>query len=198
MSPRSVAKADAIVVLGCKSSARLRRRVGHGVRLYQEGVAPVLLAVGRRQWAGARSRNHAPHCADRRRSAGGAADRAELARYGRQRARNGAPVARARAADGGAGQRPRAPATRSTAVSPRRGRGRRPIRGARAVAAGGRSWRRSAKWRRCRAASFAPFSPGEKAGGDDLAVGRKSEADRRLRSSAISFDRDCGERKARQ
>jgi uncharacterized SAM-binding protein YcdF (DUF218 family) len=46
MSPRSVAKADAIVVLGCKSSARLRRRVECGVRLYREGVAPVLLLSG--------------------------------------------------------------------------------------------------------------------------------------------------------
>jgi uncharacterized SAM-binding protein YcdF (DUF218 family) len=46
MSPRSVAKADAIVVLGCKSSARLRRRVECGVRLYWEGVAPVLLLSG--------------------------------------------------------------------------------------------------------------------------------------------------------
>src|SRR5271169_6400 len=46
MSPRSVAKADAIVVLGCKPAARLRRRVERGVRLYQEGVAPVLLLSG--------------------------------------------------------------------------------------------------------------------------------------------------------
>jgi uncharacterized SAM-binding protein YcdF (DUF218 family) len=46
MSPRSVAKADAIVVLGCKSAARLRRRVEHGVRLYREGVAAVLLLSG--------------------------------------------------------------------------------------------------------------------------------------------------------
>ena len=46
MSPRSVAKADAIVVLGCKSAARLRRRVECGVRLYREGVAPVLLLSG--------------------------------------------------------------------------------------------------------------------------------------------------------
>jgi uncharacterized SAM-binding protein YcdF (DUF218 family) len=46
MSPRSVAKADAIVVLGCKSSARLRRRVECGVRLYREGVASVLLLSG--------------------------------------------------------------------------------------------------------------------------------------------------------
>jgi uncharacterized SAM-binding protein YcdF (DUF218 family) len=46
MSPRSLPKADAIVVLGCKSSARLRRRVECGVRLYREGVAPVLLLSG--------------------------------------------------------------------------------------------------------------------------------------------------------
>jgi uncharacterized SAM-binding protein YcdF (DUF218 family) len=39
-------KADAIVVLGCKSSARLRRRVECGVRLYREGVARVLLLSG--------------------------------------------------------------------------------------------------------------------------------------------------------
>ena len=46
MSPPSLAKADAIVVLGCKSPARLRRRVECGVRLYREGVAPVLLLSG--------------------------------------------------------------------------------------------------------------------------------------------------------
>ena len=46
MSPRSVAKADAIVVLGCKSSLRLRRRVECGVRLYRDGVAPVLMLSG--------------------------------------------------------------------------------------------------------------------------------------------------------
>jgi uncharacterized SAM-binding protein YcdF (DUF218 family) len=39
-------KADAIVVLGCKSSARRRRRVECGVRLCREGVAPVLLLSG--------------------------------------------------------------------------------------------------------------------------------------------------------
>jgi uncharacterized SAM-binding protein YcdF (DUF218 family) len=39
-------EADAIVVLGCKSAARLRRRVECGVRLYREGVAPVLLLSG--------------------------------------------------------------------------------------------------------------------------------------------------------
>jgi uncharacterized SAM-binding protein YcdF (DUF218 family) len=46
MSPRSPPKADAIVVLGCKSAARLRRRVECGVRLYREGVAPVLVLSG--------------------------------------------------------------------------------------------------------------------------------------------------------
>lgn len=39
-------RADAIVVLGCAGPARLRRRVEHGVRLYQEGVAPALLLSG--------------------------------------------------------------------------------------------------------------------------------------------------------
>ena len=39
-------KADAIVVLGCAGSARLQRRVEYGVRLYREGVAPVLLLSG--------------------------------------------------------------------------------------------------------------------------------------------------------
>jgi uncharacterized SAM-binding protein YcdF (DUF218 family) len=45
LSWRSLPKADAIVVLGCKS-ARLRRRVECGVRLYREGAAPVLLLSG--------------------------------------------------------------------------------------------------------------------------------------------------------
>ena len=39
-------KADAIVVLGCGPSARLRRRVERGVRLYRERVAPVLVLSG--------------------------------------------------------------------------------------------------------------------------------------------------------
>lgn len=39
-------RADAIVVLGCPLSGRLARRVGHGVRLYREGAAPVLLLSG--------------------------------------------------------------------------------------------------------------------------------------------------------
>ncbi|HXO90766.1 MAG TPA: YdcF family protein [Stellaceae bacterium] len=38
--------ADAIVVLGCRSSAGLRRRVDVGVRLFQAGAAPVLLLSG--------------------------------------------------------------------------------------------------------------------------------------------------------
>jgi uncharacterized SAM-binding protein YcdF (DUF218 family) len=46
MSPRSLPKTDAIVVLGCKPAARLRRRVECGVRLYRKGVAPVLLLSG--------------------------------------------------------------------------------------------------------------------------------------------------------
>jgi uncharacterized SAM-binding protein YcdF (DUF218 family) len=39
-------KADAIVVLGCTPSARLRWRVERGVRLYQKSVAPLLLLSG--------------------------------------------------------------------------------------------------------------------------------------------------------
>jgi uncharacterized SAM-binding protein YcdF (DUF218 family) len=39
-------QADAIVVLGCPPSARLSRRVERGVRLYQQGAAPVLLLSG--------------------------------------------------------------------------------------------------------------------------------------------------------
>jgi uncharacterized SAM-binding protein YcdF (DUF218 family) len=46
LSPRAPPKADAIVVLGCRSSARLRRRIERGVRLYREGGAPVLLLSG--------------------------------------------------------------------------------------------------------------------------------------------------------
>lgn len=38
--------ADAIVVLGCAPSAALERRIERGVRLYREGVAPVLLTAG--------------------------------------------------------------------------------------------------------------------------------------------------------
>jgi uncharacterized SAM-binding protein YcdF (DUF218 family) len=39
-------KADAIVVLGCPSSAPLEQRVERGVQLYREGVAPVMLLSG--------------------------------------------------------------------------------------------------------------------------------------------------------
>jgi uncharacterized SAM-binding protein YcdF (DUF218 family) len=42
----SASQADAIVVLGCPSAARLRRRVERGVRLWREGRAPVLLLSG--------------------------------------------------------------------------------------------------------------------------------------------------------
>jgi uncharacterized SAM-binding protein YcdF (DUF218 family) len=38
--------ADAIVVLGCPSLARLTRRLDLGVRLFQTGAAPVLLLSG--------------------------------------------------------------------------------------------------------------------------------------------------------
>ena len=43
---RSLPKADAIVVLGCERSARLRRRVECGVRLYRQGAAPMLVLSG--------------------------------------------------------------------------------------------------------------------------------------------------------
>jgi len=46
MSSRSPPEADAIVVLGCVWSARLRRRVERGVQLYREGVAPLLVLSG--------------------------------------------------------------------------------------------------------------------------------------------------------
>jgi uncharacterized SAM-binding protein YcdF (DUF218 family) len=46
LSSRSLPKADAIVVLGCPGSARRRRRIDHGVRLYHQGVAPLLLLSG--------------------------------------------------------------------------------------------------------------------------------------------------------
>jgi uncharacterized SAM-binding protein YcdF (DUF218 family) len=39
-------RADAIVVLGCRPSARLDRRIERGARLYRAGVAPVLLLAG--------------------------------------------------------------------------------------------------------------------------------------------------------
>lgn len=38
--------ADAIVVLGCRSLARLTRRVDVGVRLFRGGAAPLLLVAG--------------------------------------------------------------------------------------------------------------------------------------------------------
>jgi uncharacterized SAM-binding protein YcdF (DUF218 family) len=40
------AKADAIVVLGCRSPSRLRRRLELATELFREGVAPVLLLSG--------------------------------------------------------------------------------------------------------------------------------------------------------
>jgi uncharacterized SAM-binding protein YcdF (DUF218 family) len=46
MPLRLLPKADAIVVVGCVPSARLKRRVEHGVRLYREGVVPLLLLSG--------------------------------------------------------------------------------------------------------------------------------------------------------
>ncbi len=41
-----MSKADAIVVLGCGPSAGLRRRLDHGVRLFEAGAAPLLLLSG--------------------------------------------------------------------------------------------------------------------------------------------------------
>ena len=43
--PRT-AKADAIVVLGCRSPSRLRRRLELATELFREGAAPVLLLSG--------------------------------------------------------------------------------------------------------------------------------------------------------
>jgi uncharacterized SAM-binding protein YcdF (DUF218 family) len=40
------AKADAIVVLGCKSRSRLRRRLDHAVELFRQGFAPALVLSG--------------------------------------------------------------------------------------------------------------------------------------------------------
>lgn len=40
------AKADAIVVLGCKSPSRLSRRVSHAVELFRHGFAPALVLSG--------------------------------------------------------------------------------------------------------------------------------------------------------
>jgi uncharacterized SAM-binding protein YcdF (DUF218 family) len=39
-------EADAIVVLGCRGSAALTRRLDRGIRLFREGVAPLLLLSG--------------------------------------------------------------------------------------------------------------------------------------------------------
>jgi uncharacterized SAM-binding protein YcdF (DUF218 family) len=39
-------RADAIVVLGCPRSTRLRRRIERGISLYRQEVAPVLLLSG--------------------------------------------------------------------------------------------------------------------------------------------------------
>jgi uncharacterized SAM-binding protein YcdF (DUF218 family) len=44
--PQPLPKGDAIVVLGCAPPARRRHRTEHGIRLYQDGVAPVLLLSG--------------------------------------------------------------------------------------------------------------------------------------------------------
>jgi uncharacterized SAM-binding protein YcdF (DUF218 family) len=41
-----MAKADAIVVLGCKSPARLARRIERGAQLFRQGLAPILLLSG--------------------------------------------------------------------------------------------------------------------------------------------------------
>jgi DUF218 domain len=38
--------ADAIVVLGCRGSARLTRRLDHAIRLFRAGAAPLLLLSG--------------------------------------------------------------------------------------------------------------------------------------------------------
>ena len=39
-------KADAIVVLGCRGSTALKRRLGIGIRLFQAGAAPLLVLSG--------------------------------------------------------------------------------------------------------------------------------------------------------
>jgi uncharacterized SAM-binding protein YcdF (DUF218 family) len=46
VKPDSPIRAEAIVVLGCRSSARLRRRVERGARTYRDGAAPLLLLSG--------------------------------------------------------------------------------------------------------------------------------------------------------
>jgi uncharacterized SAM-binding protein YcdF (DUF218 family) len=43
---RWLGSADAIVVLGCGSAARLARRVERGVELFRQGAAPLLLLSG--------------------------------------------------------------------------------------------------------------------------------------------------------
>jgi uncharacterized SAM-binding protein YcdF (DUF218 family) len=43
---RREARAEAIVVLGCRSSSRLTRRVERGVGLYREAAAPLLVLSG--------------------------------------------------------------------------------------------------------------------------------------------------------
>jgi len=39
-------KADAIVVLGCRESLRLTRRIERGIQLHRKGAAPILLLSG--------------------------------------------------------------------------------------------------------------------------------------------------------
>jgi uncharacterized SAM-binding protein YcdF (DUF218 family) len=39
-------EADAIVVLGCRGTAALKRRLGIGIRLFEEGAAPLLVLSG--------------------------------------------------------------------------------------------------------------------------------------------------------
>ncbi len=46
MRPRQDHRPDALVVLGCKSGRRLRRRVETGAAAFRRGVAPVMLLSG--------------------------------------------------------------------------------------------------------------------------------------------------------
>jgi uncharacterized SAM-binding protein YcdF (DUF218 family) len=46
MRPSRGEAADAIVVLGCRSLARLTRRLDRGIRLFEEGAAPLLILSG--------------------------------------------------------------------------------------------------------------------------------------------------------
>ena len=124
-------------MLGCRPAARLRRRVECGVRLYREGVAPVLLLSGggngpepeaeiMRHIALAHGVPPAalliePHSRD---TVGNARETARLLRA--HGLRSAVLVS----------DRAHLP-TGNTAVSPRRGRCRRPIGAALAVAAGG-------------------------------------------------------------